>query len=296
MPNTLDGLIDDLQTYVVSPLNAFGLGGFLFDIDGEATANNSAQIDDHYAEDNKSFQDQIAIKPMKLTLKGYQGEVVYNAPSADSPTPLQQAVQKLTVLAGFLPQLSAVQQQFQNFSLSTPSDVSLSDAANIYGLVQNIISSTTGQESRQQSAYRYFKSLMNQKILMGLQTPWEFVTNMAIESVISIQDEKTKFMTDFAVTLKQIRIAKTQTGAYQANSSTSQANGSTTTASSSSITASPPSLQGVAALQSAVPTQLGNVPGVDPASAAAPTGPGSAGSLATLLNAIKPLKASQLQP
>ena len=62
-------LIDSLKQYVVTPLNAFGVGGFVFDSEGDTTVNLSADITDHYLEDNTSVQDHIAIKPKRVTPK-----------------------------------------------------------------------------------------------------------------------------------------------------------------------------------------------------------------------------------
>lgn len=300
MTDTLDGLIDQLQTYVVSPLNAFGIGGFIFDCEGESTARNTAEITDHYIEDNEATQDHIALRPTKIVLKGYQGEVIYNVPSPDDNTPLQQAVQKLTTISAFLPDLSAVEQQFVAFSPAAVSDVSLNDAANIYGLVKNVIASINGSEARQQQAYNYFVALQKQKMLMGIQTPWVFLTNMAVEEVVAIQDEKTQYITDFSVTFKQIRIAKTQLKAYQYPGNQSDNilgyNGNYPPV----LPVQSQELEGAASLQAQDPVQIGNVPGVDPSSSAAPTGPGTAPSPTAVANDAAlyatTIKASDLQP
>ena len=274
----LANLSSELQSYVVSPLNAFGLGGFLFDAEGESTARLTADITDHYAENNKPFQDHIAIHPTRITLKGYVGEVIYTQPGQDQSF-LQTAVQKLTTISSFLPQLSASAIQIQNAYQSSDlfgnpalnlDKISLPDAANIYGLVKNVLGAF-GDEARQQNAYQYFKALMNQGILMGVQTPWEFITNMAIESIVAVQGEHSKYITDFSVTLKQIRIAKTVSQAYSTNSSGTSTPGNLSpqgnqtpagaTSGSSVDSSSAPQLSGAAALQAPDPVQIGNVPG-----------------------------------
>lgn len=274
MANDIDTLIADVQSYVVAPVNAFGLGGFVFDALGEDTARLDAEITDHYTEDNKSFQDQIAIRPKKITLRGYVGELTC-VPSNPDPAILQQAVQKLTTLSSYAPILSASAQQL--IATSTAGqlpDLTLSDTANIYGLIKNLIPQATNSP-KQQQAYNYFKSCMSQKILMAVQTPWEFMTNMAIESVIAIQPEGSDSVTDFAVTYKEIRIAKTQTVAYTTNLA-GQSSSSSNLSPQSNASAlaqyraenglsTPPidqQLQGVAAVQAAPLVQQGNIPGV----------------------------------
>lgn len=264
MADTLDDVIADLQSYVVAPLNAFGLGGFVFDVEGESQAHLAADITDHYTEENKALQDHIAIKPKKITLKGYVGELVYSA-GGNGATILQQAVQKLTVISSFLPTLSAAATQLrQTIASPTNSDITLSSAADIFGLVQDAIG-TFGDNANQAKGYAYFKALMNQGILMGVQTPWEFMTNMAIETITAIQPENTKYFSDFAVTLKQIRIAQTISTAYTNLSPQNQV----ATDVNQELSGAQ-QYQGVAAVQAPNPVPIGNVPGVSLPSSSLP--------------------------
>ena len=269
MSNTLDAIAADLQNYVVSPLNAFGLGGFIFDAEGESIARLSADITDHYTEDNHAIQDHIAIHPKRITLKGYVGEVVYTTADQDLSL-LQKAVQKLTQISEFLPSISSYAAQAED-ALSSPlsSTINLGDASNIYGMVKNLISSN-GDEARQQNAYLYFQSLMNQGILMGVQTPWEFITNMVIETITAVQSENSRFITDFSITLKQMRFAKTKTNAFSTIAKgTSAPNNLSPDATQGDMSQSgvyvplpEKQLIGAAALQATNPVKLGNVPGV----------------------------------
>lgn len=270
MDDTLDGLTREFKDYVVSPLNAFGLGGFLFDAQGESTARLTAEITDHYTENNKAVQDHISIHPNRITLKGYVGEVVYTQPGKDHSF-LQTAVQKLTTVLAFLPAISA-SATLARGAITSPStaNLTLSDASNIYGLVKNLLGAV-GDEARQQNTYQYFKALMLQGVLMGVQTPWEFMTNMAIESIVAVQGEQSKYISDFSVTMKQIRIAKTISKAYSTTSQgqsspndlSSQGNQSATNSTSGlSTPPTAPELSGAAALQAPDPAQIGNVPAV----------------------------------
>jgi hypothetical protein len=129
------------------------------------------------------------------------------------------------------------------------SSLTLASAANIFSLVQNSFGAL-GTGSKQENAYAYFKALWKEGILMGIQTPWEFLTNMAIENITAVQLEDSNFITDFSVTFKQVRIASTLTTAFS----------SATTGG----VASPGGvvLDGAAAVQAAPQNPLGNVPGV----------------------------------
>lgn len=248
--------------YVVAPIAAFGLAGLVFNAMGEATATLSADITDHYAEDNKAIQDQIAIRPKRVVLKGYVGELIYNGPSSGSGA-LATVPQKLTALTSFLPSLTASATQIQQ-AITPPSSASgnfpttLGTASNIYALIKNVLGAF-GPTQNQQNAYTFFKAMWQSKTLMGIQTPWEFMTNMAIESIVALQPENTQWMTDFAITLKEIRIAQTSSVPQSNASASTGAQGTTSTAQ----TSLPAVLEKtIAGAQQAVVTNLGLLTGI----------------------------------
>ena len=232
----------DIQNYVVAPLAAFGIGGFTFSAQGDSIANLSADITDHYTEDNRALQDHIAIRPKRITLKGYVGEVVYQSKGSFGGT-ISTLAQKLTTISTYIPVMS---NGLQNIA-STPGSTTLSSASSLYALTQNLLAAF-GNQKTQQNAYNYFRALMESATLMGVQTPWEFMPNMAIESIQAIQDEKGIYITDFSITLKQIRIAVPQS----AISESALANG---------VSAGIKSLQGALNAQAAPITNLGNSAG-----------------------------------
>lgn len=204
-------LTNALNNYIVRPSNAFGLGGFVFDIEGETTINLRTEITDHYLEDNTTVQDHIAVKPKKVTLKSYVGELVYR-PEGNETTFVEKAVRKLTVLNSFLPELTSASQAIKDLRSKDVRSVidnvgsnitsqTINKAVDYYSLARNILNT----DNKQQQAYMYFKALMEQKIIVSLQTPFEYVSNMAIESITAYQGEDSKFISDFTITLKEIR-------------------------------------------------------------------------------------------
>lgn len=204
-------LTNALNNYIVRPSNAFGLGGFVFDVEGETTINLRTEITDHYLEDNTTVQDHIAVKPKKVTLKSYVGELVYR-PEDEGATFVEKTVRKLTVLNGYLPQLTTAAQAIKDLNAEditslidsvgdTISTQTVNKAVDYYSLARNILNA----DSKQQEAYLYFKALMEQKILVSLQTPFEYINNMAIESIVAYQGEDSRFISDFTITLKEIR-------------------------------------------------------------------------------------------
>jgi len=208
-----------LSNYIVTPLNSFGIGGFVFDVEGASIGTLSAEVTDHYAEDNSFFQDNIAIRPKQFILRGFIGELTHSVDVQDLSL-LQTLTQKLTTLNAVLPALSSGVQQAQSFfdggdfslqKITSPQF--LSQANSLYAAVQNML-----PQNKQQAAFQYFKALWQSKILVSLQTPFEFVSNMAITNVTAIQHEETKYRTDFSITLKEIRYASTKTTLFDVNS------------------------------------------------------------------------------
>jgi hypothetical protein len=216
----------NFDKYIVRPLNAFGLGGFVFDVEGESTVTLTSEITDHFTEDN-AVQDHIAIRPKRVILRNYVGELVFRL-DPDNDTPLQKVVQKLTILNGYLPELSDAASQAKsvyengignlNFDIITGANVS--KAVDLWALVKNL----TPPISRQEQAYMYFKALQEQKIIVSVQTPFEYMTNMAVESVISFQDDNSRFISDFSITLKEIRTAPTILVSYDQSNVRSNSN------------------------------------------------------------------------
>lgn len=239
--NDLSDISSNFTKYVVSPLAAFGIGGFVFDVEGDTTVNLTSEITDHYTEENTPIQDHISVKPKKVTLRNYVGELVYYR-DQQSTTQIQNLAQKLTIIGGFLQSLTAAATQAKNlFEASNANSLDIgavtSQAANLWSLVKNIIPPT----QKQAQAYMYFKALQEQKILMSVQTPYEFMSSMAIESVIANQSEESKYVSSFSITLKQIRTVEVQSVPFNAAD-----------------------YQGRVAQQSQLTTQNGTMPGQDP--------------------------------
>ena len=81
----------------------------------------------------------------------------------------------------------------------------VTNALNIWDSVEGY----SPAQNKQQQAFLYFKSLWENKVLVSLQTPFEFYKDMIIESVIAKQGEETTSLSDFTIILKEIRVAQT---------------------------------------------------------------------------------------
>lgn len=200
--------------FVVRPSQLFGLSGLVFDIDGKQENKLQADITDHYVEDNSAIQDHIARKPIEITLNSYIGELVKKDNNSIKNT-IQKTIQKLSVLSSFAPVLQSAASKVKGLASgeSLSFDSTVSTASDLWSLTKNLNPSA----SSQQKAYLFFKSLYEQNVLLSLQTPWEYLTNMAIKQIIATQEEGTNQISSFSITLKKINTASTQTKSFDKN-------------------------------------------------------------------------------
>jgi hypothetical protein len=179
-----------------------GLAGFLFDIDGDQIFRLRSDISKHFIEDNTTIQDQIALSPEEVILRGYVAELVLGAlPSSKavsqtpSPLPLNQAL-----MPAFTPGTIQAQINLAQVSAFAP---------NVNSLWGKYISSGTASgQSRQSIVFNYFYQLWLGRELFTIETPWGTMLNMAILSLDAEQPEETNSRTDFSITFQKIRIAQ----------------------------------------------------------------------------------------
>lgn len=215
-PLTLDTALNAADTtnslvnqFVVSPIVNLGIAGFAFDIFEEHKSELTAEITDHFVEDNSTIQDHIAIKPDKFTLRGFVGEVIEE--SAEPKSEVAELAEKLTIINSYLPVITGAARQVQ--SLVQDGNVTTVDGVkDAVGTGVDLFQAYKGlnpPDSKQAKAYNFFKALFDAKQLVSVDTPFGFVSDMAIENIISIQGDNA-YITDFAVTLKKFRQADTK--------------------------------------------------------------------------------------
>lgn len=205
----IEKISDNFDKYIVRPANLFGLGGFVFDIERETVLRQNAEITDHYVEDNTAVQDHIAIRPIRLSLRNFVGELIYENDDRKTLNQVQEVVRKLTVLDAFIPELSTGAQQARDLITSkkaTDFNSLTSGVLDLWSLTKNL----NPGANKQQQAYLYFEALMQQKIKVSVQTPFKYLTDMYIESITAIQGENSRFLSDFQINLKQVRTTSLQ--------------------------------------------------------------------------------------
>jgi hypothetical protein len=207
MMESIADLINNVTNqFIVRPAGSnsyIGSKGFVFDIIGDEESIFDAEITDHFVEKNYSIQDHISLRPPKFTLSGYVGEL--NDLFQNSFINALTTVQSLGAIGDYTPSFSLQATQFYQDIAGAASQIGvvLNQATNVYQLI------TGESNSRQQASYDYFIGLYMNRTLCTVETPWAVWKNMAIESLRIIQKDDNKFISEFSVTFKQIRVVAT---------------------------------------------------------------------------------------
>ena len=203
--------------YIVKPRTAAGIGGFVFDYEGEDTVTLQSEITDHFLESNDAVQDHIAQKPVRVVLRGFVSELAQKPPAGVLGA-LSTIQNKLTAVPAYLGKYTpgAIQgiQRAITTAQATVNQINLGLAK-----VQNIVGFLPGaapQKSKQQKAYAQLEALYLSRQVFTVQTPYRYFDSMVIESISFIQPEETQSWSDISVTLKQMRFVQTTTVANTA--------------------------------------------------------------------------------
>lgn len=211
-------LINAAKAFFMDPSKQ-GIGGFTFSIPTGEELQLTCQITDHYAEDNAAMQDHITLDPVRMTLRGQVGELVYVQSTAEKF--VNQVLDRLGPLAALSPSAQeasvsvrqfAAQYNQLNQAISTAATVAAAaagvsadianpdQAGNFFGYYPG-----NPQRTKQQSAYVDLRKKRDSRQLLTVVTPWDTHPNMVIESLTFSQDETTKDVSTVEVTLKEFR-------------------------------------------------------------------------------------------
>ena len=209
----------------VTPKGLAGIGGFLFDYEADSTLTMSAKITDHFAENGSVLNDHRVVEPLKITLRGFVGEIVYKR-TAGVAGLLSLLQSKLTVVPAYLgkytPQaLGKVQGVLtQAQTISDKIDNYADRTKNIIGMFQKSAPGATKQEQAFNTLKAMFEAgtvftvnipAPQRSPIISAVSPWGLLSDMMLETVTMTQDETNKYETDISITLKQVRFASTQT-------------------------------------------------------------------------------------
>lgn len=201
----------------------------LFNYEGEQSVSMQSDITDHFIENNTVIQDQIGLRPVRVTVHGFIGELNDIAPAALQP--LKTLAEKLVSIGAYTPQLSVTallaynEAQFLYSTAATFANSAVATWSTITGGGGESVINGSGVQSqpnqnKQQLYFQQFYGYWSNRTLFTVQTPWAVFQDMAIESWRAIQDADTRVISDFEITFKLMRFAATSlasTGLYDNN-------------------------------------------------------------------------------
>lgn len=185
-----------------------GIEGFLFDIPLTDNVTYSAQITDHYTEDNNTIQDHIALDPVRITLTGKVAELVYTKEKALSF--LTAMVDRLGPLGLFTPAQGL--QATKAIAVANQAVSAIESLKKTYTSLKDVFDGNPSQNN-QQKAFTIFEHYFTGRALLSIETPWKTYTQMAIENWSADQDADSIMETTFTLTFKQMRFIGTETNA-----------------------------------------------------------------------------------
>ena len=185
------------------------IGGFVFDYAGELEAELKADITDHYTENNTVIQDHIALAPVRLVMRGLVGELVAGPGESGINALLGGLQNSLTSINSYIggktPQ--AIVKASKAITQVQKVTTQISNAVSKGKSLLNFLKDGALSATKQAEAFKNLSSLLENRVPFIVETPYRKYDNMVIESLRSVQPEDSKYLSEFTVVLKQIRMA-----------------------------------------------------------------------------------------
>lgn len=195
---------------IAIPEGVAQIGSFAFDYRETEEEDLEAEIPDHWLEDNTAAHDHIAVKPVRVTLTGYVGELVLPASSLKTLLgALTAATNALSVLPVFLGQQTPGNAQALAQAISQAQSVvvqvgqTIARAAQLANLLAGLVNGPS--RNKQQQAFLQLKAYWQAGVIFTVHTPFETLTNMAIESIRVVSPQDSKDWSKFVVRMKQLQ-------------------------------------------------------------------------------------------
>lgn len=191
---------------ILAPKGVQQIGSFAFDYKGTDIVSMSNDVTDHWLEDNTAVQDHIGVKPAMVTISGFISELAISSSLLLSISTTLNAVQngltRVNNYTGNYTPGAVVSMQkaiTQAQAVAVQIEQAVARAAQVAAFFQN-----GPVMSKQQAAYFQLSSLRLARIVFTVYTPFQVFYNMAITEMKATQSDKTKTMSDFTVTMKQL--------------------------------------------------------------------------------------------
>lgn len=183
----------------------------LFNKFGVCAQNNlslKSDITNHYTEENYWINDHWAISAPQYTLTGLIGEVIYTVPEgwAEKIETLYSAT-GLGLLSVLSPKLGSYTSSILNITRKVESVVQkyTNYAYNAVKQVGNFLTKNSYGKTNQRKVLDELESLMNNRTLCTVYTPYGTYKNLAIIAINVRQGQETKFISDIEITFQKWR-------------------------------------------------------------------------------------------
>lgn len=217
--NVLNFLKDNLDTdsAIVSIFASNGISGFKFHIPQQESVRFESDITDNYTALNTAYQDHIALRPITITLSGFQGEYFYDLHPVENV--VSTATQTIGLVKEFLPEVGQMVKAVKNRQITlnknnVKSDKDISNnysAQELWNLFQNLLK----LKSAQTRAFLFFAQLWRSRCMFSVETSWKRYENMVIQSLTPTRDNNAD-ITEFSITFKQLQFASIKTASFKA--------------------------------------------------------------------------------
>lgn len=182
-----------------------GIAGFLFDVVTEDAIDLTSDITDHYSEANLPLNDQIALRPETITVRGLVAELSNGRPSSAPLAPLPDA---LPLNEPLTPELCPAEAERQ-------AEIEADAAREVAGVTSGqslfgYFDAQSGQrpnQTKQAKAFRYFYELWKGRQVFSVETPWGIMNTMAIQTLRIEQPQETRGQSEVRVVFKKMHFA-----------------------------------------------------------------------------------------
>lgn len=193
---------------VLAPIGVQQIGPFVFDYRGDESVDMASDITDHFMEDNTARQDHIAVRPVMVTMRGLVSELalaqsVANSISAALASVENQLSQADAYLGKYAP--GTTQTMLSAITQAQKVAIQAEQAAARAAQIASLIFPSNNTLNKQQAGYAQLNALWKAGTLFTVLTPFEVLDNMAIIGIKASQSERSKTVSDFTVTMKQLR-------------------------------------------------------------------------------------------
>lgn len=209
--NLLAGILPKKNGKAMLAFLAKDIGGWEFDYISDERVDVNSEITDHFTEENIYVQDHVAMKPIKLTMHGFVGDLAVTRKGL---------IATLSRLTGQVSSaLAVVQPYVGKYSKGTASTMGKAvtetqSALNKIGKVMDMVSTISKLApgifpTKCEKAYKELKGKRDAGFVFTVVTPFELFTDMLIETLSLTSPDNTRGWTDITVTMKQIRFTRT---------------------------------------------------------------------------------------